>query len=142
MTDETDPHVKESAGWAREAIREFGGYQTVDRVAAAKSAVAFHENASGFEGDLEVQVWQLLLSIDDVRSLDGQSWDEVFRCRDASAFPTAAHLVGGLAMLCADRGIDLDEKLHAIWQDLDALRPGRGAEWPDLAPAYGVRPAA
>lgn len=85
MTDEIDPHVKESAGWAREAIQEFGGYQTVDRVAAAKSAVAFHEHASGF---------------------------------------------------------DFDEKLHAIGQDLDALRPGRGAEWPDLAPAYGVRPAA
>ena len=39
-------------------------------------------------------------------------------------------------------GSDFDEKLHAIGQDLDALRPGRGAEWPDLAPAYGVRPAA
>lgn len=39
-------------------------------------------------------------------------------------------------------GSDFDEKLHAIGQDLDALRPGRGAGWPDLAPAYGVRPAA
>lgn len=142
MTDEVDPHVRESAGWALEAVREFGSYETVDRVVAAKSAVAVHEHASGLEGELEVQVWQLLLSIDDLRSLEGKTWDEVFRNRDASANPTAAHLVGGLAMLCADRGIDLDEQLHAIWQDIDTLRPGRGAEWPDLAPACGVRPAA
>ncbi|GJD87774.1 hypothetical protein BHAOGJBA_1279 [Methylobacterium hispanicum] len=140
MTDEVDQHVKESADWARQAVREFASYGTVDRVAAAKAAVAVHHQASGFEGDLAIQVWQLLLSIDDLRFLDGQSWDEVFRNRDASAYPTAAHLVGGLAMLCADSGIDLDKQLHSILLDLEYLRPDR--EWPDLAPSWGARPAA
>lgn len=127
-------HLASSAAQARKAAQTFGHHHAgIDYLVSTRMAVKEFEREAGYEGDLDVQIWQLLLSIDDLRVSEGRSWQDVFVMGDASAQPDARNLVRALHGLCMDEGIDFGGLLRSIEADIDHLRDGRSADWPGPA---------
>lgn len=139
MSDVTETSVEaESARAAANAMYAFARYETVDRVVAARDAVRTFMHEMGYEGaeQAEIGVWQLLFSIDDLRVQRGLGWDQVYGCGDASAFAAPGNLVGGLRMLSEAEGLDWNEMMEDVKQNLHEIR---GDRYADDAPG-GPRP--
>lgn len=128
-SDETD--IASSVAQARKAALTFGRHHAgIDYLVSARMAVDEFEREAGYEGDRATQIWQLLVSIDDLRVSEGRTWQDVFVTGDASAQPDARNLVRALHGLCLDEGIDFGELLRTIDADIDHMRDGRSADWP------------
>lgn len=129
-----DLDLASSVARARKATRTFAlNHAGIDHLISTRMALDEFEREAGYEGDRATQVWQLLVSIDDLRASEGRSWQDVFVAGDASATPDARNLVRALHGLCLEEGIDFGEQLRSIDADIDHMRPGRSADWPGPA---------
>jgi hypothetical protein len=132
--DLDEAHLAMSVAQARRAVQTFGlRHAGIDYLISTREALNEFEREAGYEGDRSTQIWQLLLSIDDLRASEGRTWQDVFVSGDASAQPDARNLVRALHGLCLDEGIDFGELLRSIDADIEHMRPGRSADWPGPA---------
>lgn len=116
---------------ARKAALTFGlNHAGIDYLVSTRMALDEFEREAGYEGDRATQIWQLLVSVDDLRVSEGRTWQDVFVSGDASAKTDARNLVRAIHGLCLDEGIDFGELLRSIDADIDHMREGRSADWP------------
>jgi hypothetical protein len=132
MAPERDEaHLAASVAQARKATLTFGlRHAGIDYLISTREALNEFERDAGYEGDRATQIWQLLLSIDDLRVSEGRTWQDVFVSGDASARLDARNLVRALHGLCLEEGIDFGALLGSIDADIHHLRPGREQDWP------------
>lgn len=129
--DLDEAHLAASVAQARKAIQTFSlRHAGIDYLISTREALNEFEREAGYEGDRATQIWQLLLSIDDLRSTEGRTWQDEFVSGDASAQPDARNLVRALHGLCLDEGIEFEGLLGSIDADIHHLRPGREQDWP------------